>query len=114
MLDRKKLAKNMRSFALRKPGFDLADYAGYYNAYRRDYYSYKKDADFNRDFSTERLEGILEMCSDDEIKDAFKAFSGRLSFDENMELHYCSGQYYPTEYQCALRCVIERLLYKEV
>jgi hypothetical protein len=31
-----------------------------------------------------------------------------------MELHYCSGQYYPTEYQCALRCVIERLLDKEV
>jgi hypothetical protein len=109
MIDRKKLALNMRAFALRKPKFDLTNYHDY-SSYMSDYRSYKRDADFTRSYSADRLENILNMCSDEEIINAFKAFSGRLSFDKDMNLSYCAGQYYCVEYQNALKCVIERLL----
>ena len=110
-INREKLAKNMREFALKKPGFEIKDYGGNFEAYMSDYNSYKEDADFNRNFSEQQLLEILNNNTDEEIRDAFKtAYSGRLSFDENMELHYCAGQYFPTEYQAALRSVIEHLM----
>lgn len=110
-INREKLAKNMREFALKKPGFEIKDYGGNFEAYMFDYNSYKEDADFNRNFSEQQLLEILNNNTDEEIRDAFKtAYSGRLSFDENMELHYRTGQYFPTEYQAALRSVIEHLL----
>lgn len=35
------------------------------------------------------------------------SFSGRLQFDDNEELEYCVGQYYPTEYRLAAAVVLE-------
>jgi len=46
-INREKLAKNMRKFALKKPGFEIENYCGNFEAYMFDYNSYKKDADFN-------------------------------------------------------------------
>jgi hypothetical protein len=111
-INREILANSMVQFANRKPGFDGANYAGYYAAYKSDYNRYKRDADFNRNFDYKRLLNLLKMNTDDEIRSAFTAFCGRLSIKDDMGLSYCTGQYFPTEYQAALRAVIERLLGK--
>ena len=44
------------------------------------------------------------------LKDAFRAFSGRLSWDGST-LDYCTGQYYPTEYRKAVCAVLSQALW---
>ena len=41
----------------------------------------------------------------DQLADAFRAFSGRLSWD-GAKLSYCTGQYWPTEYRKAACAVL--------
>jgi len=44
------------------------------------------------------------------LKDSFRAFSGRLSWD-GASLDYCAGQYYPTEYRKAVCAVLSKALW---
>ena len=53
---------------------------------------------------TTRLENLLRT------PDAFRAFSGRLSWD-GASLSYCTGQYYPTEYRLAAAAVLRAALW---
>ena len=45
-----------------------------------------------------------------DIKEGFRAFSGRLSWD-GKRLEYCTGQYWPTEYRAAVCAVLVRVLW---
>lgn len=107
--DRGALASAMVEFGKQKPGFDPTNYPGAQAAFQADYRVYKKDADFNRQYHVSELQRILEQCPDDVLQ---QAFSNRLSVvtdGEKYRLEYCAGQYWCTEYQGALRSVIEGL-----
>lgn len=45
-----------------------------------------------------------------DIKEGFRAFSGRLSWD-GKRLDYCTGQYWPTEYRAAVCAVLALVLW---
>lgn len=46
----------------------------------------------------------------DDLKAAFRAYSGRLSWDGE-KLDYCTGQYWPTEYRAAACAVLASILW---
>lgn len=112
-LNREKLTGAMKAFAYSKPGFELLNYSSE-TSYKSDYRHYKKDADFNRE-KMKYIDLINDGLTDDEIRYCFEhSFSGRLSIaDDGESLNYCTGQYYPTEYQAALRAVIE-CMYRKI
>lgn len=104
------LANEMVKLANSKPGFELANYSDM-ASYKSDYNHYKKAADFNRSFTVNKLEYLLDKLSINQIDYAFSRYSGRLSYDKNtMKLDYCTGQYYCTEYQQALKMVITSIV----
>jgi hypothetical protein len=45
------------------------------------------------------------------LLDAFRAFSGRLSYTEGKGCDYCTGQYFPTEYRAAACAVLSTALH---
>jgi hypothetical protein len=106
-INRKALAQSMVEFANSKPHFDLCNYSSQ-SGYKSDYNKYKKYADKNRAYGYWGFLDLLNSLDDDQIEYAFRtAYSGRLSFNNRFELEYCTGQYYPTEYQHALNRVVE-------
>jgi hypothetical protein len=108
-IDRQVLAKSMEKFANQKPGFDLRNY-GSMSSYKSDYNRYKKYADKNRAYSYWGFLELLNSLDDDQIEYAFRhSFSGRLSINNDYSLSYCTGQYFPTEFEAALNAVIETM-----
>lgn len=51
----------------------------------------------------------------EQLRDAFRAFSGRLSLSTDdkgrLRLDYCTGQYFPTEYRAAACAVLAQVLW---
>jgi hypothetical protein len=101
----------LRAFVAQRSGMDGRNYgdATSYNADRRR---------ITRDGNTARhLLGEVEYSSitAEELADAFRAFSGRLSLnvtdDGKVTLEYCAGQYFPTEYRAAVCAVAARALW---
>lgn len=45
------------------------------------------------------------------LLDAFRAFSGRLSYIDGKGCEYCTGQYFPTEYRAAACVVLSTALH---
>lgn len=89
----------------------------------RNYFDTWRDHDGRRAYNRERLQisrdlqrakqaleaaRALEPVRLPELLAAFRAFSGRLSWDADKgELHYTAGQYFPTEYRKAAAAVLE-------
>jgi hypothetical protein len=104
-LNRAELANQWVKFVHQKPGFNLADY-GDQASFKQDYRGYKKDADFNRRIPAWEVEGLFNELTDEEL--AHRVFDNRLMVNENKELEYITGQYYPVEYQWAAKEVYEK------
>lgn len=90
-----------------RPGLEFGNY-GCVTAYRSEMRSITKDRAIALELlrAVERREGITA----DRLRDAFRAFSGRLSWD-GAKLSYCTGQYYPTEYRAAVCAVLSSALW---
>ncbi|QNR70469.1 hypothetical protein IAQ67_28580 (plasmid) [Paenibacillus peoriae] len=101
-INKQELAKAVVKYIKQKPGFDRNDY---YNdsVYRADYYRYKKDADFNRNFSPADILEILEPLNEQDI---VKNVHQRVEIRETetgYTIGYTAGQYWCTEYQWGMR-----------
>jgi len=95
------LLSKLQNFVTLRPGLEYANYCDPV-AMRQEH---KKIAQQKSDFH--KLALIAQGLSDAEIRDASKmAFSGRLSFDDNGEIDYTTGQYWPTEYRAAACAVL--------
>jgi hypothetical protein len=108
-LNRMELAKAIKEFAKQKPGFSGLDYANH-SDFQRDYYLYKKDANYNRSFRVEEILSILEKVDDHIIISELggnRRLYAEVQEDGTMQLKYNAGQYYPIEYQQALRDVLD-------
>lgn len=77
-----------------RPGLEFGNYGDVKN-YRAELRSIQRDLEDARIL----LRSVeLSSLNADTLKGAFRAYSGRLSWDGN-ELAYCTGQYWPTEYR---------------
>jgi hypothetical protein len=103
----------LAAFAAKRPGLDPRDYISSWSdtegrkAYAAEVRSITKDLHHARALLTAvRLSSITEA----QLVEAFRAFSGRLSWD-GQRLDYCTGQYYPTEYRKAVCAVLASALW---
>mgnify|MGYP000943654692 CR=1 FL=1 len=97
----------LRTFIASRPGLDVADY-GDVRAYRAESRQITRD----RGDALTLLNRIEPLeVTDAEWADAFRAYSGRLTWD-GAKLSYCTGQYYPTEYRRAAAAVLAALLWR--
>ena len=77
-----------------RPGLDFGNYGDLKN-YRAELRSITKDLHDARSL----LRAVeLSSLSAETLKEAFRAYSGRLTWD-GKALAYCTGQYWPTEYR---------------
>ncbi len=82
-------------------------------SYKRDYNGYKKDADFNRNFSKGEIIDMLQLLTKAQFEQYVLNSGKRLFYNvENSEMEYCEGQYFATEYQSALRRMLEDIQFK--
>lgn len=83
-----------------RPGLDYGNYCEP-KSYRAELRSIQKDLHDAR-LLLRSVE--LSSITADELKEAFRAYSGRMTWD-GKKLDYCTGQYWPTEYRrvvCAI------------
>ena len=91
----------LAAFAASRPRLEYGNY-GDRASYRAEVRGITKDLHHARALLTAaRLSGVTEA----QLVTAFRAFSGRLSWD-GKRLDYCTGQYYPTEYRKAVCAVL--------
>ena len=89
-----------------RPGLDFRNY-GDVAAYRAELRTITRDlADFR---ALAVAVGTLDPAKID-WQDAFRAYSGRLSWD-GQRLDYCTGQYWPTEYRKAACAALASVLW---
>lgn len=107
--DRDAMLRALEKFTRQRPGMEFGNYG--------DAKSYRAELrGITRDFSEAqtllravRYSGITA----DQLRDAFRAYSGRLSWDgERQRLEYCTGQYFPTEYRKAVCAVLASALWQ--
>ena len=101
-------------FAAQNPGLDFANY-GDLKPYRAD--SRQIGRDWNRFKAALKEAAYLNGTDQDVIQAAPHAFSGRLEWKtptwwetgkaQPLQWHYCTGQYFPTEYRKAAASVLE-------
>ena len=97
-------------FVNQRPGLDFQDY-GDISAYRSESAEITRDrADFFEllSLASRRINNL-----DTVITEYLKSNSGRLTMDENGNLQYCTGQYFPTEYRPACNRVLANLIWKD-
>lgn len=90
-----------------RPGLEYGNY-GEPVSYRAELRSITKDL---HDARTLLRAVELSSLNADQLKAAFSAFSGRLSWD-GKRLDYCTGQYWPTEYRRAVAAVCASALWE--
>src|SRR5574343_177078 len=105
----------LRNFAEQRPGIEPGNYsdgtmAGW-RAYRAESRAVTRDLHEARELiRAVELSGITA----DMLREAFRAFSGRLTLTERdgkPALEYCTGQYFPTEYRKAVCAVCAAALW---
>ena len=103
----------LRKFIAQRPGLEFGNY-GDGSAYRSEMRSITKD----RHHAETMLASVAwrDSITADTILEASKhAFSGRLTITEptpgRFVLDYCTGQYWPTEYRCAVCSVLSSALW---
>lgn len=117
--ERDAILNALQAFISQRAGIEPGNY-GDYTAYRAEARSVTKD----RHHAEKLLSAVrwrTSICAE-ELKAAFpRAFSGRLSWLEIPvttkgckpvgQLHYCTGQYFPTEYRKAVCAVLASALW---
>ncbi len=107
LTERELILANLDAFVRQRSGMDYRNY-GDAASYRSEQRSITRDL---RDYRTLRAavqwrEGIDAAA----LKEAFRAFSGRLTWD-GKRMDYCTGQYFPTEYRKAACAVLASALW---
>ena len=102
----------LSAFVDMRPGFDLRNYDSM-SSYRSDYNPVLQE---KHDFYTmlSQISWRESITADNIIKASEHAFSGRLSIHEkgdNIDIEYCAGQYFPTEYRAAACAVLASVLW---
>lgn len=102
----------LRAWIAQRPGLDPANY-GDCASYAAEVRGITLDLHHARDLmrAVENRPGI----GADELRAAFRAYSGRLSLDESGDrprLDYCMGQYWPTEYRRAACAVLASAIWE--
>lgn len=108
MDERQQILYALARFIRQRPGLEFGNY-GDVAAYRAELRQITKDLHHARAL----LAAVSWRSIDaDALKNAFRAFSGRLSWDaERAQLDYCTGQYFPTEYRKAACAVLSAALW---
>lgn len=89
-----------------RPGLDYGNY-GNPTSYRQELRSIQRDLHDARRF----LRDVeLSSITGNELLTAFSAFSGRMEWKDG-ELHYCTGQYWPTEYRKCVAAIAANALW---
>lgn len=104
--ERAAILEAMGRWIRQRPGLEFGNY-GTVSSYRAELRS------ITRDLSDARLllrAVELSSMGTDTLLGAFRAFSGRLSWD-GKRLDYCTGQYWPTEYRKAVCAVLAAALW---
>ena len=119
------IISKLSSFVDQRPGFNLDNYFSPYEnseqrknglkCYRNDYSEALKD----KHSYYELLNLAYSLCPyihdcnnlENMIFNELKNNSGRLTLDEQNNLQYCSGQYFPTEYRAAACRIIVSVLW---
>jgi hypothetical protein len=105
--ERDRILYALRVWIAQRPGFDPHNYTPK---------SYRADA---RMVARQKRDALALLQAVDwqrasigaeHLRDAFRAFSGRLSWDGS-RLSYCAGQYWPTEYRAAACAVLASALW---
>lgn len=110
MDDKATILAMLDKFARQRPGLEFGNY-GDWKAYRSELRSITRDlADVRQLMRAVELSGITA----EQLKEAFRAYSGRLTLtqqDGKYTLSYCIGQYFPTEYRKAVCAVLAAALW---
>lgn len=96
----------LRAWISQRPGLEFGNY-GNIASYRAEVRNIGRDLS---DARTLLRDVELSAVSADALKDAFQAYSGRLSWD-GTRLSYITGQYWPTEYRKAVCAVAAQALW---
>lgn len=100
-LNKQDITAALRRFTNSRPGLDFGNY-GEVKSYRAECRSVAKD----RSDALNLIRAVeLSSMPVETLRDAFRAFSGRLSLMPDGRLEYVTGQYYPTEYRKAVAAV---------
>lgn len=107
MSEREKILSALSAFVRQRSGMDWRNY-GDATSYRAEQRAITQDL---HDFRA-LLAAISwrESIGADQLKEAFRAYSGRLTWDGE-KLSYCTGQYFPTEYRKAACAVLASALW---
>lgn len=104
--ERDKIISALYAWIKQRPGLEYGNY-GDPVSYRAELRSITQDL---HDARTLLRAVELSNISGKELKAAFSAFSGRLTWDGE-RLDYCTGQYWPTEYRKAVCAVASSALW---
>ena len=93
-----------------RPGLDFRNY-GDVKTYRAELRSITRDLQQARVLLASVA--LRPSIGAPQLREAFRAFSGRLSYDPvRRRLDYCTGQYWPTEYRRAVCAVLASALWE--
>ena len=106
MSEREQILSALDRFTRQRAGLEFGNY-GDVSAYRSEQRAITRDL---HDFRTLLAAVSWRNIPEQTLKDAFRAFSGRLTW-ENGKLSYCTGQYFPTEYRKAACAVLASALW---
>ena len=104
--DRQTILDALYKWIHQRPGLDFGNY-GDVAVYRSEVRSITRDLHDAR-LLLRAVE--LSSVSAETLEGAFRAFSGRLTWD-GKHLDYCTGQYWPTEYRKAAAAVLASALW---
>jgi hypothetical protein len=106
--ERQAILDALDKFTRQRSGMDSRNY-GDVASYRSEQRSITRDLhDFRALLAAVSLRDGIDAT---ELKEAFRAFSGRLTWDGS-RLDYCTGQYFPTEYRKAACAVLASALWE--
>ena len=104
--ERERILTALYAWIRQRPGLEYGNY-GSPTSYRAELRGITKDLhDARQLLRAVELSGI----TGEQLKAAFRAFSGRLTWDGKC-LDYCTGQYWPTEYRKAACAVLASALW---
>ena len=109
-MDTAQILTALDRFARQRPGLEYGNY-GDATAYRSEMRRITRQlADARTLLRAVEHSGITA----DQLREAFRAYSGRLAItetDKGIRLDYCTGQYWPTEYRAAVCAVLASALW---
>jgi len=105
--ERDRILAALESFARQRPGLEYGNYG--------DPVSYRAESraitrDLHHVYTLLRRVQLAPSITSADLKEAFRAFSGRLSWDGS-KLDYSPGQYFATEYRRAVCAVLASALW---